>query len=139
MDVKKLTTRLEQMKGKTFTYANQVHCVLDIRTDDEKFVVKTNLSEFSRKHEAADEFLKYWAPATQGSIAVLDEQQQISLYVEQGRSQADDLIAILKGNITKVQENPGYIPQAQTVNDQVKSIIDIEKMKLDYLKQLRGK
>ena len=138
MDINKLTTRLEQMKGKTFTYGKQVHSVLDIKVDDEKFVITTNLNEFSRKTESAEEFLKYWSPATQTGMAVLEENQQMAVYIQQGRSQADDLISILKDNITKVQSNAGYIQQAQTVNDQVKSIIDIEKMKLEYLKQLRG-
>jgi hypothetical protein len=139
MNTKKLSDRLEHMKGNTFTYAAQVHCVLDYKIDDEKFIIKTNVTEFSRKLESAEEFLKYWAPATQTGLAVIDENKQVAVYVEQERSQADDLIAILKENIAKIQENPGYISQAQAVNENVKSIIDIQKMKLDYIKQVRSK
>lgn len=139
MNIKKLSNQLEQMKGNTYTYANQVHYVLECKIDDEKFVIKTNLSEFARKLEAGDEFLKYWASTTTNSIAVIDEEKQMSAIVEKEKGQADDLIAILKDNIIKVQDNAGYIPQAQAVNDNVKSIIDIQKMKLDYIKQMRGK
>jgi hypothetical protein len=139
MNIKKLTSQLEQMKGKTFTYGNVVHYVLEYIIDDEKFTIKTNLSEFARKLEAADDFLKYWVSATTTSIAVMDDDRQLATMVEKEKGQADDLISILKDNIKKVQDNAGYIPQAQAVNDNVKSIIEVQKMKLDYLKQLRGK
>jgi hypothetical protein len=139
MNAKKVNNQLEQMKGKTFTYGNQVHYVLDFKIDEEKFIIKTNLSEFSRKLESADDFLRYWAPTNAASVAVMDNEKQLVTMVEKEKTQADDLITILQDNIKKVQDNAGYIPQAQAVNDNVKSIIDIQKMKLDYLKQLRAK
>lgn len=155
MDTIKLTNQLQQMKGKFYKYASQVHAVIDFTLDEEKFEIMTNIGRYPRKHESAEEFLKYWVPVEhkeaviingsretaitnehQGGI-IKNENIQMDVYFEQEKSEADDLIKILKANITKVQGDANYIPQAQAVNDNVNSIINIQKMKLEYFKSFR--
>lgn len=137
MDIKTITNRLQKMKGNAFIYANQVHSILDINIAEETFVIITNINRYSRKFESAEEFLKYWSPANQQGALIKNENNPVAVYIEQEKSQADELIGILKDNITKVQTDPKYIPQAQTINDNINSIINIQKMKLDYIKQIR--
>jgi len=45
-----------------------------------------------------------------------------------------DLKNILMDSINKVRENKDYIPQAQEVNNNVKSIIDLAKAEIEYMK-----
>lgn len=136
MDIKKLTSELEQMKGNSYQYAKQVHTVTGYRINEERFVLITNLNEFSRKTESAEEFFKYWFRITQ-EVENKNENNEVAIYIEQEQTQANDLILILKDNISKVQADPKYIPQAQEINDNVNTIINIQKMKLDYVKQFR--
>jgi hypothetical protein len=137
MDTKTITNHLQQMKGNYFRYANQVHAVIDFTIDEERFEVVTDINRYSRKLESAEEFLKYWSPVDNKGAVTKNENNQIDVYIEQEKSQADDLIGILKDNISKVQADAKYIPQAQAINDNINSIIDIQKMKLDYIKQFR--
>lgn len=44
---------------------------------------------------------------------------------------APELINILKDNITKIQEDPKYIPQAVAIADQIGKIIDVSKTQID--------
>lgn len=140
--MRKFLKQLEQMKGKTFTYAKQIHCVLDYKINEhhEKVVIKTNLTTFERTYEQVDEFLKYWEPVNNLSIAVDDDpnlNNQLAVFLEQEKSMADKLIGILEDNITKVQASKEYIPQATQINNNINSIINIQKMKMDMVKSIR--
>lgn len=61
------------------------------------------------------------------------------MFTEAQTSMADKLIDVLEDNIRRVQEDKDYIPQAQAINNNVNSIINIQKMKLDVIKQLHKK
>lgn len=50
-----------------------------------------------------------------------------------GRS-SSDLQKILMDNITKVQKDKSYIPQAQEINNAVKSMIELAKTEIEALK-----
>lgn len=131
--------KLESMKGKTFVYGNTIHCVIDYTIDEqnEKCTIKTNLDTYVRKYESMDKFLQYWNP--QANIVVKGAEQpkerednpelELAVYAEQGKSLADEMIGILKDNIAKVQQSKEYIPQAQSINNNVNSIINLAKLK----------
>lgn len=50
---------------------------------------------------------------------------------------ADELVTILKDNIEKVKKSAAYIPQAQAINNNVNSILHVQKLKLDMLRQMK--
>ena len=134
--------KLEAMKGKTFQYANKIHFINTYSIDEqrEKIIIKTNLETFERNYEAAGEFLTYWKECSVIHPPLAGETPDQSVVMwEQQSSQADDLINILKDNIAKVQADKSYIPQAQSINNNVNTIVNIAKMKMDFAKHVRNK
>lgn len=139
---KKFIQTLEFMKGRTYSYANQIHYIKDTKVDQEgeKCTIITNLNTYTRKFESMPEFLKYWEQANEPAAtapAVTTPETQMQVYVEQEHALADELITMLKDNITKVQTDPNYLKQATVVNNNVNSIINVVKLKLDFTKQMR--
>lgn len=51
---------------------------------------------------------------------------------------AGELTNILMDNIRKIKEDPGYIAQADAINNNVKSIIDVAKAQIDAFKVMKG-
>lgn len=137
MDAKQLQRKLKEMVGKTYQYAKAVHYIKDayVNTVNESFTIQTNLNEFDRKIESATEFLKYWEPVT-GITTTGDNK---AVLVEQQDALADEMIKILKDNITKVQTDPKYISQAQTINNNVNSLINVVKLKMSFAKMVTRK
>lgn len=137
MNKLKIQNRLEQMKGKTFQYAEQIHYVESFTIDEEneKVTIKTNIKSFDRKFEAFEEFLSYWTLATTVQALVpIPQDQQLQMYQEKESTLADKLTAILEDNIAKVQTSKDFIPQATSINNNINSIINIQKMKLDFMR-----
>lgn len=138
----KFLKTLEDMRGKTFQYANNIHYIVDIQIDEakEKCSIKTNLSSFDRPFEAMDEFLKYWQPFS--NITTLqttaDHDSQLSTFIQQEDNLSSKLIDILNDNIEKVQKDKEYIPQAQAINNNINSIVNIAKMRFDFMKQFKS-
>lgn len=131
----------ETYKGKTFLYANNIHFILDItyREDQDRFVIKTNLKTYDRPSEEVQDFMKQFSPASNlAMITSAGADQQLTVVTESD-SLANELERILKENIKLVQQDKGYIPQATAVTNNVNSIIHIQKMKLDLMKQLNKK
>ena len=52
---------------------------------------------------------------------------------------ASYLESTLKDSIQKLQEDPGYIKQATAINNNVNSLINITKMKIDFVKRMARK
>jgi len=75
---------------------------------------------------------------TQGDTNTKDD-NALSVFVEQESTLADSMISILKDNISKVQQNPAYMQQAQVINNNVNSVINIMKMKLQFVKEVKRK
>ncbi|SIO53923.1 hypothetical protein [Chitinophaga niabensis] len=138
MNKKNFKDQLNEMIGKTFQYGNSIHCVISYKTDEEreKCILQTNLSTFEKPFEAMNEFLKYWKPTS--SIMSLpteiDYNQQVTLILDEGNNLSSQLIKTLTETIDNVKNNKEYIPQAQTIVNSTNTIVNIEKMRLSYLK-----
>jgi len=124
------------MQDKTWQYANQIHFVKSVKMDDdrEEFTIITNLKTFDRPYDSAEEFLKFWTPATNlTAVNQPGEDQQLQVYREESRSSANKLIAILEDNIAKVKMSKDYIPQATAINNNINTIVNIQKMKMKFV------
>lgn len=143
MNNKKINEQMKGMIGKTFQYAGQIHFVKDIKVDEEndKYTIITNLSSFDRKLENMKSFLEYWTPtnSVRDIVQEADKNQQLTVLMEQDNDLSKKLIDTLTDNIEKVKENPDYIPQAQTINNSINSIVGVTKMRLDLLKYLQNR
>jgi hypothetical protein len=137
----KIKQRLDSMLGNTYKYAGHIHYFKDysIKNDEEKVVIVTNQKSFTKNFESVPEFLDYFELVEN----VLPQKQQPSIVqsaepaVADNESMANKLTNILLENISKVQESPLYIPQANTINSNINSIVNIMKLKLQVEKQTK--
>jgi hypothetical protein len=136
MNKKAIIETLQNMKGKTYQYAGKIHHIVDFKVDDrrERIELQTNISTYDRGFGAAEEFLSAWVEIISPEQA--EEQKAVAVIVAE-TNLVDDLTAILKDNIRKVQSDAKYIPQAQAINNNVNSIINLTKLKLDIYKASR--
>lgn len=130
---KRTTTKIEEMINKTFLYSGIIHCVLGFTDDqeNEQVTIKTNIKTFKKSYDSIMEFLSYWEPVSSSNHltpAVVVEA------VSPAESRADKMIEMLEENIEKVKKDPTYIPQATSINNNINSIINIEKMRMMVLK-----
>lgn len=147
MTAQQIQLKLEKMKGRSFEYAKEIHVVESFVVDNinEKFELITNKNTFKRKFESATEFFRYWYETKENiaidkveeTLAKTSPDNSLPVQFTQENSLADELVLILKDNIEKVKKNAGYIPQAQAINNNVNSILHVQKLKLDMMKQMR--
>lgn len=148
MNVKQIKKKLEVMNGKSYEYAKHIHVVNQVSVDFEKeeFTIKTDKNTFTRKFESAEEFLKYWYEQPQNKV-IESAQSQLPQTIDIDKAEAivtsnnlsEELIKILKDNITKVSNNAGYINQARAVDKSVDTILKVKKLQLEMYKAVKPK
>lgn len=131
MNSQKVESELTKMHGKTWMYKGKNHRILRFAAAAGTITITTDLKDIildTDKFDPAD-----WLPAEdeEKGVAVVTARQTVI------QSSAVELKNILMDNIRKVQENKDYIPQAQEVNSNVKSIIDLAKAEIDLMKAMR--
>ena len=138
MNTEKLSRIKHTMVGKTYTYSNSIHYIVAVDIDEvkEKFTIKTNLQTFERPFTSVETFLEYWKPVA--GIATLvndpDGDGMVSAFVEHGEDLSQTLINTLLDSINNVKANKDYIPQAIAINNNVNSIVNIQRLRLDLVK-----
>lgn len=132
---KKTINQLDLMIDKTFHYGGQIHCILGYKVDEdgEKVTIRTNIKPYTKSFESVHDFLGYFIPTSDVQV-IPPETTAIDPFAD-SRSRADKMIALLEESIEKVKVNPGYIAQATSINNNVNSIINIEKMRLAMMKK----
>jgi len=162
MTPQEIQNKLEAMKGKSFTYADQTHLVASYKVNgsDKTFELKTNLKTFKRHFTDAESFFPRFIEIIKTAVVEKKEiteepvvtvkqsdldyateeksQALVPIDVIKGDNLADELVKILRENIHKVKTSPAFIPQASAISQSVTQIINIERLRLDMHKQLNG-
>lgn len=147
MTLKEINIKLNNMNGRTFTYANTTHTIKSFTINEEKelFTLNTDKITFKKKFASAKEFFRFWYEAKEN--IVIDKAMAVSKrdslqpapnvvrvidpFASTDMDLNDQMIAILQDNIRKVQSNPQYLKQAQAVDKGIGSIIAVQRLKLD--------
>lgn len=129
---KKTLDRLEAIKGKTFMYNTRQMKILDYKVNGEKVQIVTDNGWQEPSYDKIDAFLDNLLPVQEGTGLMIIQQAQVT------SSSINELKGILMDNIKKVQESKDYIPQAQEINSNVKSIIEVAKAEIEVLKIMRS-
>lgn len=144
MNNRKFLDTLKEMKGKSFVYAKETHKIVDYSINDRREIVtvRTDKRLFERGYESAEEFLTYWDPVIEvktEELPAVRENNEVSTEVvfQENNNLVKDLITILRENIDKVKKDKNYIPQAQAINANVNSIINVTRMQLDVHKHFK--
>ena len=132
----KMLNRLVSIKGRSFMYrADTIH-VVDYRPEGGKVTIVTDKKWFDFSYEKIEGFLNELLPVEQDA-----ENERGMLMVRQAKtttSSINELRTVLMNSIEQVQKSKDYIPQAQEINSNVKSIIDIAKTEIEVLKILKS-
>ena len=155
MDPVDIQIELENMKGKTFQYAGILYTV-DTYTINKSlgaFTLITDRNRLTKKFEAAEEFFKLFRPVKAESAPSVPEvsdnghpneeeataEDAAALQIIQSdNSVADKLLSTLMANIDQVKKDPKYIPQAQAVINSANSVMSVMRLKLDYIREMKG-
>ena len=132
----KIQTRLDDIKGKSFLYHGDQLNVLDFKINGEKVQIVTDNGWHEPSYEEVESFLDKLLPikdeyVSETGMAVVQQARVTS-------SSINVLKSILMDNIKKVQESKDYIPQAQEINHNVKSIIEVAKAEIEVLKIMKS-
>jgi hypothetical protein len=149
MNINHLRKTLEAMKGKTYECDGDIYLVQDFVPNDGKgrVILHTDQRSFEIDLDVAEKFLASFKPvrvAGEVEDSTLQTRNQdlaktVAPPVQNAETNlVDELTAILKDNIAKVQKDAKYIPQAQAINNNVNSIINLTKLKLDVYKQFKN-
>lgn len=134
----KIQTTLENMKGKLFSHNLKEHRVLRFTVSDHRMKVVTDRSDFDVPLEHAKDLLEDFLPIDESKPflpAARAERRDVALMPQTSISaNAAKLSEIILGNIEKVKEDPAYIPQANAINDQLKSLIELGKAEVEGMK-----
>ena len=137
---KKTLDRLDSIKGKTFMYNTNQLLVHAYKVNGMKVQIVTDKGWYEPSYDQIEKFLDDLLPVEtpEESGAVAEKGQLIVNQAQVTSSGIRDLKTILMDNIKKVQESKEYIPQAQEINNNVKSIIEVAKAEIEVLKIIKG-
>lgn len=131
----KIIKTVNKMLNKQFIYSTVTTTVLDydINEDRGRFYLYTDRKEepYDRPLDTALNFLKEFSPVINVPAIVPDHPAAPQML---GASDlAVQLKTILMDNIEKIKTDKEYIPQAQAINDNVKTVIDLAKTEVAYV------
>lgn len=126
--------KLQQMLNRDFLYGMRNITITGYEVNEERgrIYIHTNeqMNHFDRPVDDCASFLETLKPFEKREVATISQADALMETVVS----ADYLERVLKDNIEKVQKDAGYIKQATAINNNVNSLININKMKLDYAK-----
>lgn len=132
----RLEDRLRTMKDKTFLYNSYPVKVLSYKFDGEYCTVATSGPWVTRPNvqmlKLLDEFLETeeeTLPAVVSNREGEYERPKVEML-----GSFKELTSILMENIKKVQQDKGYVDQAQQVSQSVKMIVELAKTEIEAVK-----
>lgn len=129
----KAEKKLRGMMNKRFRYGQSELTVLDYDYNEEKgriYVYTDRKQEpYDRPADEAMSFLDQFEPIDNPTLQVVVKGLMLS-----ESNLGITLKDVLLENIEKIKNDAGYIPQAEAINNNVKSLIDLAKTEVAYLK-----
>jgi len=122
---------LPEMEGKKFMINGNHERVLHHYSEEEELIVKTDIRTRRLPKEKIREFLENCFPIDETlKPAVVETGIKPQLF----QSLSDTLLE----NIEKVKSDPAYIPQAQTINNTAKQLIDLARAQVEMVRVANG-
>jgi len=120
--------KLERMVGKSFVYNQDEHKIIKYEFAGGSLIITSDKQDIIFSAVDYRFHLKEFLPIDD-KIAATTLQLNVA-----NQSVMTELKDVLLDNIRKVKENKDYIPQAQEINSQVKSMIDLARTEIDFIK-----
>lgn len=127
--------RLISMKGNVYRYEGNGRLTVHDVVEEGKFgILKTDTGDIRISLEDIDEELQYFTLLNTNGLV---KNPTLLDMVVQSNSMYTTLQNTLLETIQKIEKDQGYIPKAEAINETVKSIIDLEKVKVQTLQLLK--
>ncbi len=132
--MKDKTQILERMIGNTYDYEGRRILIYDVRIKGNSVSLVTDTEVIELPLDGLDDYLPEFHFVKSNQLIKTPE---ILEMVTGGASVYNQLQNTLLETIKKVQEDAGYISQAQAINDTIKQVIDLEKVKIQTIQLLK--
>lgn len=126
--------RLKLMIGNVYNYEGGRMTIHDVKQESNFGVLKTDTGDIKIALDDIDEELSYFTLLNTNGLV---KNPTLMDMVVQSNSMYTTLQGTLLASIQKIEQDQGYIPKAEAINETVKSIIDLEKVKIQALQLLK--
>ena len=121
--------KLQNMVGKNYLYHTYEYKMLGFSIEDSEIRIFTDKRTI--KGKATKEFLNEFLPIEE------EPEQKGSLQLLPDKKQMMDLKEIILENIRKVKEDKSYIAQANSINKNINTLLNMAKLELEYFKAMK--
>ncbi len=134
MEKEKEMQKLERMIGNTYRFEGRKILINDVRISGNKVRLITDHDELELPLDGLDDYLPDFRLVESNALVKNPEVVDVILG---GTSMYTKLQDTLLDTIQRIQSDPGYVGQASAINDTIKSMIDLEKVKIQTLSLLK--
>lgn len=126
----KLSSKLEEMKGKLYLFRTENYRLINYKINEETVDIVTNHRWFSIPlDDKAWRFISEFLEVEEENPEV-----ELSLFTPQSTNQ---LRNVMLDSIEQLKTNPGYVKQANAINQTINTMINCAKMEFS-MKKLKG-
>lgn len=126
--------RLKLMIGNVYNYEGGRMTIHDVKQEGNFGVLKTDTGDIKIALSDIDEELSYFTLLNSNGLV---KNPTLMDMVVQNNSMYTTLQNTLLDTIHKIEKDQAYIPKANAINETVKTIIDLEKVKVQTLQLLK--
>ncbi len=134
MENAKKTQTLERMIGNTYRFEGRRMMIHDVKVSGNKVRLITDTGEVELPLDGLDDYLPEFRLVDSNALVKHPEVMEV---VIGGTTMYTKLQDTLLDTIQRIQSDPGYIGQASAINDTIKQMIDLEKVKIQTLQLLK--
>lgn len=127
------TKRLEIMIGNSYKYQGEKITVQNVRINGDIATIETDKSDIPVQISSLDKELENFVPQKNE----LAKNPLVIETVSESTNMYSSLQEVMLDSIEKIKVDKHYIPQAKAINETVKQIIDMEKVKIQTIKLLK--
>ena len=123
----KINDRLLSMKNKTWMYNARLHKILNYKVTDEEVQIVTDKEWLTFPITKINAALEQFLAANEEQTSVTS----IAIFQGNGKPALKDLVL---ENIENIKKDSSYIPKAKALNEQIKTMIEMAKLEIEYKK-----
>lgn len=134
-----IKNKLDNLIGKSWMYNGRNIHVKGVNQMNSEIRVITEGRPIVFSIEKAEDKLEEFLPVEEGPGTIKNpEARDLAIQVfEKDKGQMNSLEDIIMDNIKKVKEDPKFVQQAKVVNSSVQTLLNVNKQKIEMLKEIR--
>lgn len=128
--------KLDSLVGESWLYNGRVVEVKGINRNDGQIRIVNQGNTIIFPEEKAEEKMEEFLPVEHEKEGAGEEKLALQVFQKDGQ-QMESLEDLLMENIQKIKKDPEYLPQAKAITNNVNSLLNINKQKIQMLREIR--